>query len=181
MNSDARNELWYVLELAKTLSLSTDYTSNPPPYPNQQHQQPHHQKKRKSPLDGPTVGLQPGIEPPLLPPGTFSTTSAITPLQPALNAHDLQLALAAKQEALEECSLLIDGAVEELGVMSDAGEKFWGSIRELRDGKGGRGQWAIVPRPDFGRNMIEGESAKDVIIPYALDEGKLYLSSILHL
>lgn len=68
---------------------------------------------------------------------------------------------------------MIDGAVEELQAMSEAGDRFWQSVRELRDGKGGRGQWAVVPRPDFGRVMTEGERAKDVIIPYALDEGEL--------
>jgi hypothetical protein len=159
-----------VLELAKTLALSTDYTANPPPYPGQPA---HRQANRKPVIDGPSISLQPGVEPPILPPGTFSATAANTPTQPALCVHDLQLALAAKQEALEECSALIDGAVEELQAMSEAGDRFWQSVRELRDGKGGRGQWAVVPRPDFGRVMAEGERAKDVIIPYALDEGEL--------
>lgn len=135
--------------------------------------QPLTQKKRKS--EAPP--LQPGVEPPILPPGTYSTTASSTTLHPAVNAYELEIALAAKQHALDECSALIDGAVEELQAMAEAGDRFWGSIRELRDGKGGRGQWAILPRPDFGRNMAEGERAKDIIIPYAMDEGESYQSA----
>lgn len=56
--------------------------------------------------------------------------------------------------------------------MSEAGDRFWTDIRQLKDGKGGRGRWAVVPKPDFTRTMARGEMAKDVVIPYAVDEGE---------
>lgn len=85
---------------------------------------------------------------------------------------ELEIALAAKQAALEECGLLIDNAVEELTSMSAAGDRFWRDVRVLKHGgRDGRDQWAIVPKPDFGGNAA-GQKAKDVIIPYAIDEGE---------
>lgn len=135
-------------------------------------------KKRKAAtgMDGPAVpSLQPGVEPPSLPPGTYTTTPGRLHPQPANDAYELELALAAKHAALDECSVLIDNAVEELQAMAEAGDRFWDNLRQLKDGRDGRGQWAVVPRPDFGRTMVEGERAKDVIIPYALDEGEASL------
>jgi hypothetical protein len=111
-------------------------------------------------------------EPPILPAGTYTATPSFPPARPPhLEAYELELALAAKQQALDECSLLIDSAVDELQSMAAAGEQFWGSVRTLRDGDRGRGQWALLPKPDFSRSMAEGERARDVIIPYAVDEG----------
>lgn len=79
--------------------------------------------------------------------------------------------LQAKQIALNKCQGLIDGAVGELRLMAHAGDRFWKDIRNLKEGEGGRGKWAVVPKPDFGRVGGKGEKAKDVIIPYAIDEG----------
>jgi hypothetical protein len=89
------------------------------------------------------------------------------------HAYELELALAAKQKALEECSTMIDSAVEELRSMAEAGEQFWEHVRALKNGTRGKGQWAVLPKPDFGRTMVEREQAKDVIIPYAVDEGEV--------
>ena len=70
---------------------------------------------------------------------------------------------------------MIDSAVEELQSMAKAGDRFWTQVMILRNGTRGRGQWAMVPKPDFGRVMAQGERAKDVIIPYAVDEGMMEL------
>lgn len=66
---------------------------------------------------------------------------------------------------------MIDSAVDELQRMAGAGDRFWESLQTLQGNGQESGQWAIVPKPDFGRSMAEGERAKDVIIPYAVDEG----------
>ena len=55
--------------------------------------------------------------------------------------------------------------------MTSASDAFWTDIRRLNEGIKGRGQWAVVPKPDFGR-VSDGQKAKDVIIPYAIDEGE---------
>lgn len=65
--------------------------------------------------------------------------------------------------------------------MTEAGERFWKDIRRLKDGKGGTGRWAIVPKPDFTRTLAKGEKAKDVVIPYAVDEGEVPCRSCLGL
>jgi hypothetical protein len=164
-SSDARNELWFVLELAKTLAESSPFTNQPPAYGA------HHASRSKA-KDQPPGAARVG-DPPVLPPGTYSTTPSVAPMRSLhLEALDLEIALAAKQRALDDCSATIDAAVEELKIMAAAGQGFWQSLRELREGRGGKGQWAIVPKPDFGRNMLEGETAKDVVIPYAVDEGE---------
>lgn len=85
---------------------------------------------------------------------------------------DLEIALASKQAALQDCSNLIDSAVEELTSMGDASDKFWDNVNRLKHGRGGRSQWALVPKPDFGKASGVGDKAKDLVIPYALDEGE---------
>ena len=185
--SDARNELWYVLELAKTLSQSSSFSIQPPsalvlaPTPKKAKNKGQHKPAKADEKATPT--LHPGLgEPPVLPPGTYSTTatSTIADLSPSA-ALDLEMALAAKQQALEECSSMIDAAVDELQVMAKAGDQFWGHLRSLKTGSGGRGRWAVVPKPDFARSMTKGERARDVIIPYAVDEGELHrLCSVLY-
>ena len=70
---------------------------------------------------------------------------------------------------------MIDSAVEELQSMARAGEDFWDKVRTLKNGTRGRRQWAVVPKPDFGRSMAERERAKDLVIPYAVDEGTAVL------
>jgi hypothetical protein len=154
--SEARNELWFVLELAKTLGQSSSFTTAPPT---------DHPKRKKIPPKIEDVKIP---DPPILPPGTYTATPSLptsTSSGRPLHARvlDLELALAAKHQALDDCSALIDSAVEELQIMADAGDRFWRDVRALREGG-----WAIVPKPDFGRT---GEKAKDVIIPYAVDEG----------
>ncbi|OXC70635.1 hypothetical protein AYX13_00612 [Cryptococcus neoformans] len=166
--NDARNELWFVLELAKTLSLSSSFTTQPPPPPTALHQ-----KKGKAKPAPPAPTTLPSIpgEPPILPPGTFSTTPSDFPIKPLhAQIYELEQLLQAKRIALNECQGLIDGAVGELRLMAHAGDRFWKDIRNLKEGEGGRGQWAVMPKPDFGRVGGEGEKAKDVIIPYAIDE-----------
>lgn len=168
--STARNELWFALELAKTLSVSTDHTTEPPPHP--------HQPNANRPLKKAVVAEKPPGpkgEPPVLPAGSYTATPAtVPPKSKHTQIIDQELCLAAKHQALDECSALIDSAVEELQVMSEAGDRFWRDIRQLKDGKDGRGRWAIVPKPDFTRTMAKGETAKDVVIPYAVDEGEFY-------
>lgn len=56
--------------------------------------------------------------------------------------------------------------------MSEASDRFWRDLWQLKEGRGGRGSWAIVPKPDFTRTMAVGEKAKDIVIPYAVDEGE---------
>lgn len=166
----ARNELWWILELAKTLSSSANITADPPPEPVPSAPQ---RKKMPPPkvtaVPAPPVipGAKTDEVPPILPPGTYSTTPAAAPERPSAQvAHELELALAAKAAALDDCAALIDAAVDELRLMNDAGGQWAADVRALRLGTAG-GQWAVVPKPDFGRT---GESAKDVVIPYALDE-----------
>lgn len=93
---------------------------------------------------------------------------------------DLEIALASKQAALQDCSDLIDSAVEELTSMGEASDKFWDNVNKLKHGRGGRSQWALVPKPDFGRVSGEGDKAKDLVIPYALDEGELEVLARAH-
>ncbi|XAO24318.1 hypothetical protein I312_103116 [Cryptococcus bacillisporus CA1280] len=166
--NDARNELWFVLELAKTLSLSSSFTTQPPPPPTALHQK--KSKAKPAPAALTTLPSIPG-EPPILPPGTFSTTLSEFPAKPLhAQIYELEQLLLAKQIALNKCQGLIDGAVGELRLMAHAGDRFWKDIRNLKEGEGGRGKWAVVPKPDFGRVGGKGEKAKDVIIPYAIDE-----------
>lgn len=171
--STARNELWFALELAKTLGASSGYTIDPPPLPG------HPYPKRSKPNPTSIPSTDGNVEPPVLPAGSYTATPASNPTksQPT-QILDMELALAAKHQALDECSALIDSAVEELEVMSDAGDRFWRDLRQLKSGQGGQGRWAVVPRPDFTRSMAEGEKAKDVVIPYALDEGVLCLHEL---
>jgi hypothetical protein len=168
----ARNELWWILELAKTLASSATFTADPPPEPTAGLGPQRKKAPPPKPAAVPIPPLVPGAKtdevPPILPPGTYSSTPAAAPERPpAVVAHELELALAAKAAALDDCAALIDAAVEELRLMNDAGTRWSAEIRALRLGEAGRGQWAVVPKPDFGRT---GESAKDVVIPYALDE-----------
>jgi hypothetical protein len=165
--STARNELWYALELAKTLGVSSNFTIDAPPVPGQ----PHHKRPRPNPT-GPTAETK--TEPPILPAGSYTATPSSLPIKTQQNRIlDAELSLAAKHQALDDCTALIDSAVEELEVMADAGGRFWRDLRQLNDGRGGKGRWAVVPRPDFARTMAEGEKARDVVIPYAVDEGEL--------
>ncbi|WWD22729.1 hypothetical protein CI109_107222 [Kwoniella shandongensis] len=174
--NDARNELWFVLELAKTLAVSSSFTSQPPLPPNQPPTKKAGARAKpptragESSTSAPTTSIS--GEPPVLPPGTYTTTPSAAPSKPThAQVHELETVLAAKQKALDECSALIDSAVSELQLMASAGDRFWRDVRSLKSGKGGNGQWAVVPKPDFGRVMGEGEKAKDLIIPYAIDEG----------
>lgn len=167
--SQSRNELWFVFELAKSLNLSGAYTNNPPPPPSLN---PRHRPPPRA-QTGPAVRPDNPRDPLVLPAGTLSTTPS-KPRDKELvkEVMELEIALAAKQAALEECGLLIDNAVEELTSMSAAGDRFWRDVRVLKHGgRNGRDQWAIVPKPDFGGNAV-GQKAKDVIIPYAIDEGE---------
>nr|XP_019048246.1 hypothetical protein I302_02014 [Kwoniella bestiolae CBS 10118]OCF27176.1 hypothetical protein I302_02014 [Kwoniella bestiolae CBS 10118] len=173
----ARNELWFVLELAKTLSASSSFTSQPPPPPNQlpdtapKKGKPKPPKANEAETKSSSLPASVPQEPPILPPGTFSVTPSSQPSKPShAQVHELEEVLKAKQQALDECSALIDSAVSELQMMATAGDRFWRDVRKLKDGENGKGQWAIVPKPDFGRTMVAGEKSKDVIIPYSIDE-----------
>ncbi|BEJ11961.1 hypothetical protein CspHIS471_0204210 [Cutaneotrichosporon sp. HIS471] len=170
--NSARNELWWVLELAKALASSASFAADPPPEPisapGPQRKKALPPKLAAVPILTPAPGAKTDEVPPVLPPGTYSSTPAAAPERPAaVVAHELELALSAKEAALDECAALIDAAVDELRLMNDTGTRWSAEIRALRLGMGGKGQWAVVPKPDFGRT---GESAKDVVIPYALDE-----------
>lgn len=219
-SSAARNELWFVLELAKTLAASSGYQIDPPEDPLAARETSNTAKKQKRASQGqgqeqaqgrgsgpasipgaPTaasssssaaaLSQQQPVEPPVLPPGTFTTTPAS--LSTGHHAHaaetySLQLALAAKERAVNECEALIDAAVEEMQMMSEAADGFWASVRALQgaagdgesrapsggkaSGSGISGQWAVLPKPDFAGVMQAGELARDVVIPYALDEGE---------
>lgn len=189
--SSSRNELWYVLELAKTLSLSSSFTADPPPPPSFAPVPIPPKKNRKdanapngsgagSSKSGSAVPV-PQEDPPVLPPGTFTTVSTAAPLRTLQEeVMDLEIALASKQAALQDCSDLIDSAVEELTSMGEASDKFWDNVNKLKHGRGGRSQWALVPKPDFGRVSGEGDKAKDLVIPYALDEGELEVLARAH-
>lgn len=165
MCSTARNELWYALELAKTLGVSSNFTIDCPPAPGQS------QNKRRRP--NPADPSESKTEPPILPAGSYTATPSRLPDKTQQSRIlDAELCLAAKHQALDDCTGLIDSAVEELEVMAEAGGRFWRDLRQLKDGRGGTGRWAVVPRPDFARTMGEGENARDVVIPYAVDEGE---------
>lgn len=175
--SDARNELWYVLELAKTLSQSSSFTTHPPsttaPTATPKKVKGKGANKPAEPDVKPTTlaATLPG-GPPVLPAGTYSVTPSLPLARPThLQVYELELALGAKQQALDECSAMIDSAVDELQSMAESGDTFWSQVRTLKNGTRGRGRWAVVPKPDFGRAMADGEKARDVIIPYAVDEG----------
>jgi hypothetical protein len=162
-----------VLELAKTLSVSGNFNINPPPAHTSLGPKHTKSKALDTNTPNPLASLQSGVEPPILPPGTFTTTPSLPSIRPTYEqALELELALQAKQKALDECSDMIDAAVDELQMMAKAGERFWRDVRELKKGKDGRGQWAVVPRPDFGKVLGEGEEARDVIVPYPVDEGE---------
>ncbi|KAL1409641.1 hypothetical protein Q8F55_003637 [Vanrija albida] len=176
--NDARNELWFILELAKTLAASADIESNPPPEPFPSAPPPKQKGKGKGLPQVPSVASSvppPATsmegEPPVLPGGTYTATPSAAPVRgAAARAHALELALAAKQRALDDCGALIDAAVDELRVMADASARFTADVRRLQGGPG-QSQWAVVPRPNFGRSSgADAEMAKDVVVPYALDE-----------
>lgn len=221
-----------MLELAKTLAASSEYSIDPPedplaardaqhahgkkqkrgPQPQKQQQQHTNAGRGSGPLNaaaGPSssttastsLAAQQSIEPPVLPPGTYTTTPASLTTGNQAHAADtysLQLAIAAKEQAVMECEALIDAAVDEMQGMSEAAEGFWASVRALQSGDpsagsvggaketgiskgkgrqtGPRGQWALLPKPDFARVMRDGDLARDVVIPYAVDEGMCTLS-----
>jgi hypothetical protein len=177
----ARNELWYIFELAKTLAASSGIPSDPPPEPLPSaptHKKGKHAKPAAITATSTAAGSVPpsatGLaeEGPILPAGTYTTTHAAPPTRTDVEAaHTLELAIAAKQQALEDCSALIDAAVDELRLLSTASDQWSSDIHTLRLGAKGRGQWAIVPKPDFGRTAgHQTKTAMDVVIPYALDE-----------
>lgn len=171
--SQSRNELWFVLELASSLSKSAPFSNNPPPPPSLLPAVPKVPPRQKPLLNGLADSKKPptGSEDLIIPPGTFSTTASLAPVKSILTeVLELETALAAKQAALEQCGRMIDSAVDELTSMTTAGNTFWTDIKRLKEGTRGRGQWAVVPKPDFGR-IADGQKAKDVIIPYAIDEG----------
>lgn len=150
------------------MSVSSEFTTDPPAHPNQPFP-----KKLKKPTNADTAAGSTKGEPPILPAGSYTATPAVVPQKSRHNQIlEYEMALAAKHQALDECSALIDSAVEELQVMSDASDRFWTDVRQLKDGRGGKGRWAVVPKPDYTRVMGEGEKAKDVMIPYAVDEGE---------
>jgi hypothetical protein len=154
------------LELAKTLGVSSGFTIDPPAQPGH----PYH-KKHKVHSNTSSI-TDSNVEPPVLPAGSYTATPSINPLKSQqAQITDMELALATKHQALDECTSLVDSAVEELEIMSEAGDRFWMDLRQFKSGQGGRGRWAVVPRPDFTRSMGAGDKAKDVVIPYALDEG----------
>ncbi|TXT06043.1 hypothetical protein VHUM_03516 [Vanrija humicola] len=174
--NDARNELWFILELAKTLAASADIPANPPPEPIPAAPAPKKAKgKGLSLVPSAASSVPPPAtsaegEPPILPAGTYTATPGAAPVRSAAaRAHALELALAAKQRALDDCGALIDAAVDELRVMADASARFTSDIVRLKSGADG-GQWAVVPRPNFGGRSSADEMAKDVVVPYALDE-----------
>lgn len=114
----------------------------------------------------------------VLPAGTFSTTPGLA-AEPAVHvaAERLETALRARSRALDECASLIDAAVGELEQMSRASERFAADLGALR----GSELWAIVPKPEFGRaSTAPNARARDVVIPYALDEapGKLHARAL---
>lgn len=110
----------------------------------------------------------------VLPAGTYTTTPGLASEPPVLvQAEKLETALKARAKALDECGELIDAAVSELELMSKASERFAADLASLR----GSELWAIVPKPDFGRSVQAGGRARDVVIPYALDEAPPALHS----
>ncbi|RXK42680.1 hypothetical protein M231_00235 [Tremella mesenterica] len=177
--NDARNELWFLLELSKTLSQSGSFTSNPPLLAGETFHRHPRQQPKKSDVTSVSNALTTAVsmnqgEPPVLPPGTYTTTPGLAVSPPEWKTvSELEKAILARHKAVEECSNMIDSVVEEMRSISDAGDRFWRDIRQLRDGKQGRGRWAIVPKPDFGKTMAVGETARDVVIPYAVDEAPL--------
>ena len=173
-SSHSRNELWYVLELAKSLSLSSSFTATAPPPPS--FVPPARKNKQgKAPAKEETKPRTSADDPPVLPPGTFSTVTSTPPPKPLVTqVLELETALATKQATLDQCDQMINTAVDELNTINAASEAFWSNIRALKDGSKGRGQWAVIPKPDFG-NVAPGQKAKDIIIPYAIDEGTLLM------
>lgn len=175
--NEARNELWFILELAKTLAAGANITADPPPEPIPS--APTAKKGKQQQTKGVSVAASAAgsvpppstaaeAEAPILPAGTFSTTPSAAPARSDVEtAVGLELALAARQQALDDCAALIDAAVDELQLMNKASEHWSTDVRDLRLGDEGKGQWAVVPKPDFART---GTDAKDVVIPYALDE-----------
>lgn len=175
--SSARNELWYVFELAKTLAASAGMPSNPPPEPIPSAPAPKKGKHSKGPVSTTAVTPAAGSAAMsaetelILPAGTYSATPGAAPTRSDVDtALALEMAIAAKQQALDDCSALIDAAVDELRLLNSASDQWSSDIRALRLGDNGRGQWAIVPKPDFGGRAGPNETAKDVVVPYALDE-----------
>jgi hypothetical protein len=114
------------------------------------------------------------MEDPVLPAGTWSATCGEAPTRPDVEtAHALELALAAKQQALDDCAALIDAAVDELRLVGAASKQWASDLDALRLGTRSRGQWALVPKPDFdfARGTAPATAtSKDIVIPYALDE-----------
>lgn len=178
--SDARNELWFAFELAKTLAASAGMGAHAPPEPIPSAPAPK-KKKGAAAAAAAASALTSAVASPLpsgpeaelvLPAGTYSSTPGLAAEPPvAQQAERLESALRARSRALDECSSLIDAAVSELELMSHASERFAADLGALR----GPELWAVVPKPDFGRSAAAagtgtGARARDVVIPYALDE-----------
>lgn len=150
-------------------------SSHPPPEPIPSAPQP--KKKKGAAAAAAASALSSTVSTPLpsgpeselvLPAGTYSTTPGMShEPPPQVTAEKLETALRARSRALDECSSLIDAAVSELELMSNASERFASDLNALR----GKELWAIVPKPEFGRTSIAPNArARDVVIPYALDE-----------
>lgn len=151
-------------------------TSHPPPDPIPA-SAPQPKKKKGAAAAAAASAMASAVSTPLpsgpeselvLPAGTYSTTPGTASEPPVqLQAEKLETALRARSRALDECSNLIDAAVSELELMSNASERFASDLDQLR----GKELWAIVPKPEFGRaSTAPNARARDVVIPYALDE-----------
>lgn len=159
--AEAQNQLWLLMDLARCLKTSADIKSDPPPEPLPT------TKKTKAPARAPAAVVGPeSID---LPAGAMSTTVATARIRStAAEAQALENAIAIKAAALDDCSALIDAAVDELRLMNSAAERWAGAVRDLHVGNVKGGQWAVIPKPNFNRTAEK--TAKDVVIPYALDE-----------
>lgn len=183
----ARNEIWLVFELARTLVAAANQAAAEKPTPVVPETKPSKGKKQlqNQPLepgqpDTPTqaqpeikpVDLEADSNPLLLPIGSITTSTSVNPYLPlAKQVRAMQLALATQKQATLKCATMFEEAVKQMSDTNRHMESYWESVQHLRNGEIGRGRWSLMAKPAFGVHAKATSNARDLAIPYALDEG----------
>ena len=183
----ARNEIWLVFELARTLvaaanqaaaekSASTGNVSKQgkgkKPGLSQNQLQTQVEKPAESQVEVKPAEAEADANPLLLPIGSITTSTSVNPYQPLTKqVRDMQLALATQKQATLKCATMFEDAVKQMSDTNGRTESYWENVRRLRKGESNRGRWSLMAKPAFGVHAKAASNARDLAIPYALDEG----------
>jgi hypothetical protein len=176
----ARNEIWLVFELARTLVAATNQAAAAAKSAAVESKP----IKGKKNLDK-SADVQPDAtsttsvpettdgNPLLLPVGSITTSTSVNPYLPLpKQVRAIQLALATKRQAALSCADMFDDAVKQMNATYQRSESYWQNVQRLKNGENSRDQWSLMAKPAFGVHAKTNSMARDMAIPYALDEGQ---------